>query len=196
MVLHSGIRTMKRLDSHWYETSREEMKRIRTICVVPAIILACLLAAPAHSMTLTWTLENAVFTDGTSLTGSWKYDADDGTYTDLSAMTMQLLPFEGASYTMAGFVSGDAGWFQATSPSPTSGTYTLDIYLEDDMTNSGGVIQIQLALEELNDQGVYTSRTGRAGLVSAPVQLAEPATLGLLVFGLAGISLVRRRRAT
>jgi hypothetical protein len=156
-------------------------------------------------MALTWTIQDGTtFTDGTSLTGSWDFDdAGAGTYSALSLVTMELVPFEGAGYSNLDSLSfsGDANGLIASTPSIAGrGIYTLTIDLATAMTNAGGAIVIDLLLEERKaDTGeLLFERRGTAGLVSAPavVGLAEPATLGLLVFGLAGISLVRRRRAT
>ena len=54
----------------------------------------------AHADPVTWTLDNAVFDDDGTATGSFVYDRDTNTYSDVSITTSPAYPSCGYEYTV------------------------------------------------------------------------------------------------
>jgi hypothetical protein len=174
--------------------------------VASAVVLAagiCAGAPSARALPITWTLQNAVFDDGGTASGSFTI----GPYGYLNA------PVTGTT-TAGNLLGGHAYLF--TDPtniipgSPPaygvefhSATYNLTLHLEfQNSLETGGVDQLILASSwecasfscPGPDYGSPGANT-RYFISGSAVAAAEPTALGLLLLGIAGAVALRRRSA-
>ena len=93
---------------------------------------------PASAIPVRWTLNDWTLDTGDSVTGSFVFDADDGTfsevniYSDLGSGSEFMFVDESANAGYLEFLAGDPG-----SPNLT-GTPLVQGILDGDMTNAGG----------------------------------------------------------
>src|SRR5262245_37663950 len=74
----------------------------RAHCVLAAII-SVLCVANANAVPLTWTLNNATFTDGGMATGSYMFDADTAAFSNISITTSGgVLPATSYQFVLSG----------------------------------------------------------------------------------------------
>jgi hypothetical protein len=175
------------------------------------MITAAVVATPANAIPVLWTLSGVTLTDGTTLTGSFVYDADVPGYSDIDITS------SGGSKTPS------MTW---TIDDPNATVVAVQLDLVDGTTNLTGTPTIELSFNVLKDAGgidlirpsttfygtcgssvciSFNSQgvTGVGGeLIGVPVQTSvpEPSSLTLLLAGLAAAGLlhtaVGRRRTT
>ena len=125
--------------------SRMTMRLVLTALALP---LAVSLAPVAHAAALTWTLQNVVFDDGGTASGSFVFDADTNTYSAINVTTTDGSVLGGSVYQFANF---EAGTLDADSvllvaaANPGFGTPAFNMNLDEAMTNAGGTISIAMA---------------------------------------------------
>jgi len=164
--------------------------------------------AGASAGTLTWTISGVTFNDGGTASGTFDYDADTDTFSNIDITTTAGTVFGASTYTsLAGAYpsSPDLVYLQTTT-----GTIRLfDFGTSANMTDGGGIIPLALdplsggtAGEDNCYNGtctlVYSSpiRYSTTGTVSAPTSGAapEPASFVLLIGGLGGLGVLALRR--
>ncbi|HTO44074.1 MAG TPA: PEP-CTERM sorting domain-containing protein [Burkholderiales bacterium] len=163
-----------------------------------AVILA---AGMTHAAPLQWTLENAVFDDQTSATGSFVYDADTNTYSDWNVSVQPG--------TLGAFIY-DTGNSQLTASNMDStgvlflaggNSRYVNFNFVSDLTDAGGSIPLELGIVPGTFHGSYecdncvTIRAFVTGAVTASAaSVPEPEALALLGLSALGFGLVRSSR--
>jgi len=176
-----------------------------------ASIVLMLVTASAQAMSISWTFENAIFDDATSLTGSFDFDTDGG-FWDPGAYSNVSLDTENGRidaqhYDSVGIFAGNLG-FTSTNGSFFS-SVSLGVLFENALNNAASAIDIlggaetsivlswtgkEVISRELVSGRVvsnYTGPTGGGG--GSSVALAEPAILVLFGLGLTAVFVMRRR---
>ena len=100
---------------------------------------------------LVWTFENAGFggaDTGTPLTGSFAYDADTGTFSDINVVSGAGATLPGATYIAVG-PAPDVNVidFVSTDTANIDGAYRLRIGFDNPLTNAGGTLNIAFGFE-------------------------------------------------
>jgi hypothetical protein len=169
------------------------------------IILTTLLLSSisAQAVPLEWTLENVVFSDGGTASGSFFFDADTSSYSNIAVVTTTGSVTTGTSYQYGSVYNAFAvNLTEIDSPDLTGTQKWLmafgDGYLDfEELTNAGGTISINpshgLEGSCLSAQctDVFQSRSVVSGTVSA---VPLPAAVWLFGSALAGLGWMRRKR--
>jgi hypothetical protein len=108
-----------------------------------AFIALC--AISAQAVPLTWYLEGVTFADGSTASGSFVYDADTNTYSNISITTTK-----GATYAVNTFSFADPGSFNSSLDLLTvtlgsgdlTGTPALALFFSTPLTDAGGTVPI------------------------------------------------------
>ena len=122
--------------------------RIHQICRVVACLLVAFAATHTHAAPVRWVLQDVLFDDGGTAFGSFVYDADTNTLSDIAVTTTDGSALAGSVYQFANF---EAGILDADSvllvaqENPTTGTPAFNMNLAEAMTNAGGTIAIAMA---------------------------------------------------
>ena len=143
-------------------------------------LVAMALAGVVNAAPVVWT-----FGGGTTLTGGFTFNANTLTFSSVSFNET----FFGDSYTSA---TGTALSLFATSVG--YGDQTTLTFLAP-LTNLGGLITFSGSTRCFNSCGSGPNPHSFSGTVSAPIAVPVPATLGLVVLGLAAVAGSRRERA-
>ena len=164
------------------------------VLTTAAIALNLAVSSPqAMAFSLTWNLNNAEFQDSTSATGSFEYDADATTYSEVNVTTTANNPFTGRTYTTSDILSSNAN-----SLVLEAGDETLTLVFGNPLTNSGGTVPLvdTISKEEFESTTNFGSRKFIAGDVStlASVPFEFSPTLGIITcLCLFGIPMVKNK---
>ncbi len=166
-----------------------------------AAIGLSIVAAPAQAISVTWTFQNALFSDNTTLNGSFDYDAEiggAGGYSNINLAT-QDGALSGSSYDGGAAIWSSSRWLMTNS-----GIHVLSVRLADAMTSAGGSIDISSGW--LSREGIFIfpvrklisgriTSSGIAGVSAGggPVALAEPMSGIMFAAGLLAVIALRRR---
>jgi hypothetical protein len=122
----------------------------------PVLLAALLLGANASAAPVQWTLNDVVFDDGESVTGSFDYDADTNSYSNINIVTIELYEdyldvddwwWAGSSFdhegNVVGMTSTQAWFLNAACPSCPNGGLSADhdvlqLGFSTALSNSGG----------------------------------------------------------
>lgn len=178
---------------------------MRKVCLgLACLVTLCLgSAATSHAAPITWSLAGVTFDDLGTATGTFVYDADTNTYSNINITTTAGSAESGAAYGQP--TGGNATFIDmATSlPVVVNVTQRFTMNFQAALTNAGGTVALAGGAESLclaagcggGPTGQQFLRTVTAGSVTTvpPTAAPEPGTLLLLGAGAAGL-IARTRR--
>lgn len=160
--------------------------------------LLLIVSATAHAVPVTWTFQNVVFEDGGTLAGSFTYDADTVSYSDVNVTTTAGSAAPGATYLFQDaffpLFGPDNTWFSPVNGGDATGEYSVHLSFLEDLTNAGGTIALNSSFE-----GICTAsncingdilRYVTSGSVTA---VPVPAAVWLMLSGLASLRLLKSK---
>ncbi|TQV76353.1 PEP-CTERM sorting domain-containing protein [Denitrobaculum tricleocarpae] len=163
--------------------------------------------APASAVPLLWTLNDVTFNNGGTASGSFRFDADTASYSDVAVTTSGAgidASFDLAAGGNAEFLS----LLNAADGPDFAGAPTLRLAFLDLLTNLGGEVGLELnsfssaiagcgnADCSLLIGGVDFQLASGSVISEAVTQVSEPGTLSMLVLGLGVLGFKRRREAS
>jgi len=181
--------------------------------IFAAILLVLMVMAPAASAdSVTWALNDLIFTDGATATGSFGYDAATNTVSFIHVVTSAGALFTGTTYTAVDPGFGPFAFDLAFVATPGLPDYTGKSVLElefftstaettlESLTNSGGIVLAELnelvcANAACSTVNADIRGTVPGGTVVGVVSTPEASTGLLLGMGLISLlGVVARRR--
>ncbi|PSB67423.1 hypothetical protein C7B61_06255, partial [filamentous cyanobacterium CCP1] len=122
-------------------------------------------AAPAEAAALKWTLQDVTFNDGGTATGSFLFDADTNTFSDVNINTFLSNGNPLANYLSA---SGNANFSVSTTATLFPPTFkALFLGFSSPLTNLGGTVDLLPTIEIALADGFPLARSINAGTLSA-----------------------------
>ena len=166
-----------------------------------------LIAISGSASSITWTLQNAVFTDGGVATGSFVFDADTQT---VVSYNIQTSGGNTANFPAFLFQNG-VGYNEYASPSPGNNFIDFETYLTNgnisgmelrlgplnSLTDAGGTVGFSVnSMECYNCDPRRTFASGQLVAGSQGAGVPEPASLGLIgvAFAMMAAARLYRRR--
>lgn len=176
-----------------------------------AVVLLSLGTISAHATPITWTLAGVTFDDGGTAAGSFVFDADTSSYTDVDITTTAGFASPGTQFDTADLSSGILGNSSEDRLllHDIFTNFILAFEFASPLTNAGGAIEIAtlgLSYEgaELFNTfnecfgpfcgGLAPTRAVTDGRI-ASATVPAPLTLGLFGLGLLGLGFSRRQKA-
>ena len=180
------------------------MNRIPTRYLL--VMIGLIFVNTAQALPIKWVLQDVVFNDQSTATGSYIYDTDTNMFSNINVSTSTI----GSVYTVGNPSSGGNSMFLAlltTDVGDLTGVPELTMALASAMTNAGGALAIladfifsggtgfsfEGACNVPNCGGLDADRGISSGSVTTSVPV--PATLALFGLGLASLGWSRRKRA-
>ncbi len=161
---------------------------MRKTGIAVALLLFSLQSA---ATTLVWTIENAVFFDNTTLTGSFTYNSESGLISDLLIQTQPGI-VQGATYTtedIDAFYNNINLGLSIDDDENLPFGMALTLFFDSPLPEEGGVVTLN-ALESRFLKFPWRELSTDAYIVSSPVPI--PGAL-ILMFSALGV-LARRRK--
>ena len=149
----------------------------------------------AQATPVVWTLDNIVFDDGGTATGSFIFDADIWEWSDINITTTAGTAYAGDTYASLNsdypFNSPNDMLFVNDLVDP----HTFVLRLQDVMTNSGGTILLSQSLEaQCSDSDCAGGPVLRSFVSGSVTAVPVPAAVWLFGSALAGLGWFRRRQ--
>jgi len=162
-------------------------------------------AFAAHAVPVTWFLQDVAFNDGGVATGSFVFDADTATFSDINVTTTSGSILTGETYDSVLPVSPGNSSFLSFANSAGVGDFTgfdaIAIALSGTMTNAGGLLAINIAgfasESRCVDSDCFAVANPFRSITSGFITTSEvplPAALPLFLAGLAGLGFAKRKR--
>jgi len=158
-------------------------------------IVAFFASASICAMPVEWNVDALVFDDGGTGSGTFTYDADTNTYSDIDIVTTAGSGFSGASYIDVNIVAGVSADSFVAMIYPLAGLPVLQLSFAAPLTGAGGIVAIDGYAESICGDGCeYPAGDYRyisSGQVSA---VPIPAAVWLFGSALAGLGWLRRKQ--
>ena len=161
----------------------------------------------AQATPIAWTVNNAVFDDGTSLTGGFTYDESTTSFTDITLTTQATSFIVGSSYSS--LTSTGIGPASQTAQGLSLNLFNrggLNIVFSALLTDLGGVVSLGTSTREGCNIGspfggqdcngfgqLHANRFLVSGEVSAEAEIPVPSTVWLFGSALIGLRQIRRK---
>lgn len=168
------------------------------------VMLCC--AVGAHATPVQWTLSDVLFDDGGTATGSFIYDADSATYSNISITTTDALLVPVATFTTLLSGSATDAAFATSAGNQTGLPFLQFLYFQFPLTNAGGTLYLidpffpaassfDGACVNAGCTSVAYGRTMLDGGITggAPAVVPVPAALWMFGSALVGLGICRRR---
>lgn len=195
------------------------LSKLRAAAVAATVLasITVLTFTEAAANPVTWTLAGVSWTDGTTATGSFVYDADTDTFSGLNMTTSggSIVPATNSwVFNVAGLPSSESNasgivGFQAVDPASAdeTGASLVSLYSTGSslLTNAGGTIPLDFLLiatcldatcASYNNALPFSFDGSGAFATLQTSGVPEPLTLSIFGSGLAGAVAMRRRRKT
>jgi len=158
-------------------------------------IVAFFVSAAVNAAPVAWTIDSLVFDDGGTGSGTFSYDADTNTYSDIAIVTTAGTGFGGASYTsVIDFAPNDSTRL-AVMIFPLESLPALELSFASSLTNSGGIIAIDGLGESICGQECQYPVAELRGISSGQISAVPvPAAVWLFGSALAGLGWLRRKQ--
>jgi hypothetical protein len=175
------------------------MHRMRLILTAALAFAVFVLPSVACADGVNWTIEGVTFADGGTVSGSFSYNANNNTYSNIDVTSTAGTLLTGSNYTTLtnGYVSGPTLLGMGPnigSPANFTGDYFLQLMFTDLLTNAGGTVTLT-AVETYCGNSTCSSpivRRGDDGSITSAIATPEPTALVLLAAGLLGLLLLRK----
>ena len=147
-------------------------------------------SAPALAVPVLWSVEDVVFDDGGTASGTFVFDADTGVYSDIAITTTAGAVLSGAPYGTP--LSTLDPFLLSTFFADIGVDVLLDVFFVDALTNAGGATSAEFVEFDFL-QGDARVGTGLVVSIDEVTAVPEPGLLAVL--GLVALGVARRRRA-
>ena len=153
-------------------------------------VVISVIGVPVQAASIIWTLNGVTFGDGGTAFGTFDFDADTQSYSNVAITTTSSSAHPGFAYTAGS--GNDTEFDSFLFQIPPSNATIYDFEFQSPLTNAGGAINIvtgtsnELFCEDLSCNIILGVRSIQAGFVSAPAVPIPPAVwlfgsaLGLL----------------
>jgi len=167
--------------------------------------LSIFLSSVAQAVPVSWTLNDVVLSDGGTVSGSFSYDADTNTYSDLNVsayVPSVLIVAEDQNLSFGGLGSGWSTPFTMNLNDWYESGLELFMRFDGNLSNSGGTLNI-LSYGDGTLSGIYDSELNGGPNPSSYYQVAiiggsvstvpVPAAVWLFGSALLGLGWLRRK---
>lgn len=183
--------------------------------LIVGAIASFVVAGSANAAVLTWTLQDVVFTDGGSASGTFDFDTSTNTYSNISITTTGGTANAGSTYGVPDPANGGGNATVLIAVASAMVDYTDTPFLAfvwtSALTDLGGAVAIDplayytfeslcsdvscasVGGPSIPEYRRLVSGSAISTIISPPSEVPLPAALPLFLAGLAGLGVAKRR---